>query len=83
MTASQTILDLDVKRILASVERRYGLKLPRKVTAIDLGERGDLYIRFQHAENPVGEPTTDGLVVLFSNGGRLVAIEILDVSQLG
>ena len=82
---SRTILDLDLRRILSRIERRYGVKLPRSVQAVDYGERGDLYIRFRHLEKPVGEPTEDGLAILFyddSGNHQAVAIEILDLPGL-
>ena len=82
---SRTILDLDLRKILSRIERRYGVKLPRSVQAVDYGERGDLYIRFRHVEKPIGEPTEDGLTIFFYDdhgGRRTVAVEILDVTEL-
>ncbi len=83
---SRTILDLDLRKILSRLERRYRIKLPRNVQAVDYGERaGDLYIRFRHIERPVGEPTEDGLAVFFyeENGGnQAVAVEVLDLTRL-
>ena len=81
---SRTILDLDLKMILSKVESRYGVSLPRGVLAVDYGERGDLYIRFKHVEKPVGEPTDDGLAVLFyeEDGTRPVAVETMDLDRL-
>jgi len=58
---SRTILDLDLRKILSKVERKYKVKLPRGVLAVDYGERNDFYIRFKHVEKPVGETTEDGL----------------------
>lgn len=57
---------------------------PQGVLAADCGERGDLYIRFKHVEKPVGEPTDDGLAVLFyeEDGTRPVAVEIMDLNRL-
>ncbi|MDG6996431.1 MAG: hypothetical protein JRN52_10960 [Nitrososphaerota archaeon] len=79
-----TILDIDVSGILEKVEKRYRLKLPRKVVALDYGTKGDLYIRFEHVGNPVGEPSEDGLVIFFykEDSDQLVAIEIMDIAQL-
>ena len=81
---SRTILNLDLKMILSKVESRYGVSVPRRVLAADCGERGDLYIRFKHVEKPVGEPTDDGLAVLFyeEDGTRPVAVEIMDLNRL-
>jgi hypothetical protein len=82
ITATRTILDLDVRKILASVENRYRIKLPTAVVALDYGSRGDLYVRFEHAEKPIGEPTKDGLAVFFYDStDRLVALEILSLSK--
>ena len=82
---SRTILDLDLKKILSKREKRYKIRLPRNVLAVDYGERGDLYIRFRHIERPVGEPTKDGLAVLFydeESYDQAVAVEVLDLTRL-
>lgn len=78
-----TILDLDVSGILQKLEKRYKLKLPRKVVALDYGSRGDLYVRFEHVDMPVGEPSEDDLVVFFykEGSGEPVALEIMDITQ--
>ena len=68
---------------MSRIEQRYKVKLPRKIVALDYGKKGDLYIRFKHADNPTGEPMKDGLVIFFhENGEGLVAVEIMDVTQL-
>ncbi|MDG6904631.1 MAG: hypothetical protein JRN20_02470 [Nitrososphaerota archaeon] len=79
-----TILDLDVSEILQKLEKRYHVKLPRKVVALDYGAMGDLYIRFEHVEKPVGEATEDGLVVFLyrEETSEPVAVEIMDITQL-
>jgi hypothetical protein len=57
------------------------MRLPDTVVALDYGSKGDLYIRFEHAEQPIGEPSKDGQVVFFYGvRRRLVALEILDLS---
>ena len=75
-----------MKEILAKVERKYRIKLPRQVIAIDLGEKGkDLYVRFKHVADPLGEPSKDGGVIFFyegDSGKKPVAVEILDDSLL-
>jgi hypothetical protein len=44
--------------VLKKIEKKYGIKLPRKVITIDYGDDvGDLFIRFKHAETTHGEPT--------------------------
>jgi hypothetical protein len=68
-----------LSKILAKVEAKYGVSLPRKVVAVDFGSKGDLYVRFKHVQKPVGEATDDGLAVFFyKDGRRPVAIELLD-----
>ncbi len=48
-----------------------------------MARKGDLYIRFKHADNPIDEPMKDGLVIFFhENGEGLVAVEIMDVNDL-
>ena len=51
--------------------------------ALDYGQRGDLYIRFKHVGKPIGEPTKDGLVIFFYENGKVVAVEVMDVSKIG
>lgn len=65
-------------------ERKYGLKLPRKVIRLDYGDDvGDLYIRFKHARHTEGEPTDDGQVIVHYDENQMVAaIEILDITTL-
>jgi hypothetical protein len=78
----ETILELDLKKILARVEAKYDLKLPRRVVAVDFGSKGDLYVRFKHVAKPLGETTSDGLAILFYEDGQgLVALELLDVER--
>ena len=65
---------------MAKVEAKYGVKLPRKVVAVDFGSRGDLYVRFKHVAKPIGEATNDGLAVFFYDDGLSpVGLELLDV----
>jgi hypothetical protein len=82
MTAYLTSTERKNRRYRASVEKRYRIKLPTAVVALDYGSRGDLYIRFEHAEKPAGEPTNDGLAVFFyDDGNRLAALEILNFGR--
>ncbi|MFI5421992.1 MAG: hypothetical protein ACHQ1H_13590 [Nitrososphaerales archaeon] len=83
-TATNTILDLDLKQILASIQKKYGLKMPKRVVAVDYDEKGDLCIRFKHTEAPQGGPASDGRVIFFYDGRNKrdpVAVEILDVES--
>jgi hypothetical protein len=58
------------------------MKLPDTVVALDYGSKGDLYVRFEHAEQPMGEASKDGRVVFFYGvRRRLVAVEILDLNH--
>ena len=81
---SRTILDLDLREILSKVERKYKVKLPKGVLAVDYGERNDLYIRFRHVDQPVGEPTEDGLLIFFydDHDDGMAGVEILDLNRL-
>lgn len=63
------------------MEKKYKIKLPRKVVAIDYDE-GNLYLRFKHIDKPIGEPSEDFKVIFFyTNGNKIVALEILDVKD--
>ena len=65
-------------------ERKYSLKLPRKVITLDYGDDvGELYIRFKHAKHTEGEPTDDGRVIVhYDENQDVAAIEILDITTL-
>jgi len=73
-----------VKKVLERIEKRYRLKLPRKVITVDYGDDvGDLFIRFKHAKHTEGEPTEDGQVIVHYDGkNEVIAIEILDITNL-
>lgn len=45
-------------------------------------KEGDLYIRFQAAKRPEGEPTDDGLIVVHRDKNHIVGIEILNLAEL-
>lgn len=70
--------------MLERVEKKYGLKLPRKVITVDYGDDvGDLFIRFKHAKSTEGEPTEDGQVILhYDKKKEMAAIEILNIEAL-
>jgi len=69
---------------LEITEKKYSLKLPRKVITLDYGDDvGDLYIRFKHAKHTEGEPTDDGQVIIhYDENQNVAAIEILDITTL-
>lgn len=71
-----------MKGILKKIEKRYKVKLPKRVIMVDYGESDDLYIRFKHVDKPIGEPSKDFKVIFFyTNGNRIVALEIRDVKE--
>jgi hypothetical protein len=45
-------------------------------------KEGDLYIRFKEAAHTEGEPTDDGLVIVYRAKNAIDAIEILDLEEL-
>ena len=71
-----------MKKVLERIEKKYGLKLPRKVITLDYGDDvGDLFIRFKHAKSTEGEPTEDGQVILhYDEEEAIAAIEILNIT---
>jgi uncharacterized protein YuzE len=77
-------MSIDTRKVLKQIELRYGLKLPRKVTAIDYDEEvRDLYVRFKNADATEGEPTSDGkIIVHYNKNGKIVAVEITDVATI-
>jgi uncharacterized protein YuzE len=70
--------------VLEKVEKRYGLKLPRKVVTVDYGDDvGDLFVRFRYVEHTEGEPTEDGRVIVhYDEKGRIAAVEITNITTL-
>ena len=79
-----TLTDLNLREILKRIEKRYGVKLPERVVAADLGlDFNDLFLKFSHDEIKEGEPSKDGLVIFhYSQREELVAIEIMDLAEL-
>ncbi|MGA9388152.1 MAG: DUF2283 domain-containing protein [Candidatus Bathyarchaeia archaeon] len=70
--------------MLERLEKKYRVKLPRKVITVDYGDDvGDLFIRFKHAKTTEGEPTKDGQVILhYDEDKNIVAVEILNIATL-
>lgn len=70
--------------MLEKIEKKYGIKLPRKVITIDYGDDvGDLFIRFKHAETTYGEPTKDGQTIIhYNEKSEIAAIEILNITSI-
>ncbi len=80
----KTLLDIDVRKVLEIVEKRYKLKLPRKVITVDYGcDVGDLFIRFKYVEHSEGEPTGDGRVIVhYDKKGKVAAVETTNITTL-
>lgn len=70
--------------MLERLEKKYRVKLPRKVITVDYGDDvGDLFIRFKHAKTTEGEPTRDGQAILhYDEHKDIVAVEILNIATL-
>lgn len=71
-----------MRKVLEKLEKKYQLKLPRKVITVDYGDDvGDLFIRFKHAKHTEGEPTADGKIILhYDEKENIAAIEVLDIT---
>jgi len=83
----KTLLELDLKGLIHSLERRCEIKLPREVTEVYLDRDHDLlFIRFSEpVRQEVGEPLpTRTPVTLFTEegSGKITALEIIGVSDL-
>jgi hypothetical protein len=81
---AKSLLDIDVDDVLERVKKKYDLRLPRKVVAVDYGEDvGDLFVRFKIVDRTEGEPTKDGKVVVhYDKKGRIAAVEVTDLSSI-
>jgi len=78
---------LDLGKLIDSLERRCGIKLPREVIEVYLdGDHDLLFIRFSEPdEQEVGEPLcTRTLITLFTEEktGKITALEIIGISDL-
>ena len=73
-----------MRKVLKKVEKRYGVKLPRKVVTVDYGDDvGDLFVKFRHVGHVDGEPTGGGrVIVYYDKRGKVVAVEITDITTL-
>ncbi|RSN76917.1 MAG: hypothetical protein DSO07_03865 [Thermoproteota archaeon] len=83
----KTLLELDLKRLIDSLERKCGITLPREVTEVYLDrDHNLLFIRFSEPdEQEVGEPLcTRTLVTLFTEEktGKITALEMIGISDL-
>jgi len=83
----KTLLELDLKKLIDSLERRCRIKLPREVIEVYLDrDHNLLFIRFSEPdEQEVGEPLcTRTLVTLFTEEktGKITSLEIIGISDL-
>jgi hypothetical protein len=83
----KTLLELDLKKLIDSLERKCGIKLPGEVIEVYLDRDHDLlFIRFSEPdEQEVGEPlSTRILVTIFTEEktGKITALEIIGISDL-
>jgi hypothetical protein len=82
-----SLLDLDLKKIIDSIENRCGIKLPREVIEVYLDREQDLlFIRFREPKSlEVGEPlSTKAVVTIFTDegSGEVTAIEVIGLEDL-
>jgi hypothetical protein len=82
-----SLLDIDLRILIEAIEKKTGVKLPRKVIEAYLDDEHDLlFIRFKEPEKmEVGEPLpTEAITTLFTDEEtkEVTALEIMDVSEL-
>ena len=83
----RSLLEIDLEKLLLSIESRCGIKLPRRVieTYLDV-EHDMLFIRFNEPRNTeVGEPLEmKAITTLFTEEGtnEITALEIIGISEL-
>jgi hypothetical protein len=82
-----SLLEIDLEKLLLSIERKSSLKLPRRVIEAYLDVDNDmLFIRFKEPSNAeVGEPLeTKAIATLFTEEGtnEITALEIIGISEL-
>jgi hypothetical protein len=82
-----SLLDIDLRILIEAIEKKTGVKLPRKVIEAYLDDEHDLlFIRFKEPEKvEVGEPLpTEAITTLFTDEdtNEVTALEIIDVSEL-
>jgi len=82
-----SLLDIDLRILIEAIEKKTGVKLPRKVIEAYLDDEHDLlFIRFKEPEKvEVGEPLpTEAITTLFTDEdtNEITALEIIDVSEL-
>jgi len=83
----ESLLQIDLRVLIDSLERKTGVKLPRKVIEVYLDDERDLlFIRFKEPKKvEVGEPlSTEAVATLFTDEdtNEVTALEIIEVSEL-
>lgn len=82
-----SLLDLDLRKILVLIERKYSIKLPKKVIEVYLDDTHDLlFVRFKEPQGiETGEPLpTRAIATIFieEKTGEITALEIVGLSDL-
>jgi len=82
-----SLLDIDLRILIEAIEKKTGVKLPRKVIEAYLDDEHDLlFIRFKEPEKmEVGEPLpTEAITTLFTDEdtNEVTALEIIDLTEL-
>jgi len=82
-----SLLELDLRRLLESVESKCGVKLPRRVVEVYPDEEHDiLFVRFKEPRGvEVGEPLpTRAVTTPFTeeDSGKVTALEVVGLSDL-
>jgi hypothetical protein len=82
-----SLLEIDLKELVVSIEKKCGLKLPRSVIEVYLDKDHDtLFIRFKESERvELGKPLqTKTPATLFTEEetNEITALEIVGVSEL-
>jgi len=82
-----SLLDIDLRILIEAIEKKTGVKLPRKVIETYLDDEHDLlFIRFKEPEKvEVGEPLpTEAITTLFTDEEtkEVTALEIIDLTEL-
>jgi len=82
----ETLLAIDLARLLEVLEKRIGVELPRKVVEVSL-TGGVLHVRFEYPETTESDveplPTaTPAYLFRDEKTGRITALEILDADGL-
>ncbi|MCC5998656.1 MAG: hypothetical protein LM573_06220 [Thermofilum sp.] len=82
-----SLLDLDLRKILDLIERKYSIKLPKKVIEVYLNDTHDLlFVRFKEPQGiETGESLpTRAIATIFieEKTGEITALEIVGLSDL-